>query len=883
MRGLWLRIRRLLGWKQAERDIVDELRFHVEMEAEAHVRKGVAPEEARRRASASFGGAEQWREETRDTRATSWLEDGIRDARFGIRGLLRSPSFSIAALATITLGVAAATAVFSVVYAIVLSPLPYPRPYELVTVWARNPAQGIERDVTSWPNFTDWREGTTTLERIAVVREARYALTGAGDPEEVGGAAVSRGFFELIGAPLALGRGFRDEEVEGEQVRVVVLSHELFTRRFGADRSLIGRTIQLNGEGWEVVGVTAPGQRYPRSAELWTPFAFAGGLAGLREARGAVWLPVVGRLRGGVELAQAQADMDVVARRLREAYSDANEGRGITLEPLQETLVGDVRGPLLLLLGAVGLILLLAVVNVANLLLVRGSARTRELALRLTLGAGKGRILRQVFAESLVLAGVGGVAGAALAAPAVSGFRALRSLGIPRLDEVTVDARVLVLALLVAVGSSVIFGLLPALHASRVDPGTHLREGTRGSSAGGLTRLRAAFVSGQFGLAMLLLVVAGLLMRSFINLRSVEPGFDPERVVSISLSLPAARYADDAAIRAFQGRLEEALAVTPGIRDAGTVSTFFLSALPSMDNITVEGRPELTERTREFPVVDDAVSPGFFRAAGMAIRAGRGFTESDDVESSPVAVVNETFVRVYLDGADPVGRRFVWGGLSSGAEPSWITIVGVVADARRSGLDRSVRPTAFLPARQAPQRRMDVLMRTAGSDPLAAVPALRRVVAAIDPQLPLTRVRTLDQAVSETLALRRFVVTVLSVFAGTALALAAIGIFGVMAYLVGQRTREIGIRVALGSQRETLLRSIVAEGLLQAGVGLVLGLAASLALIRFVRSQLFGLEPSDPATFAGAAAVLLATAILACWVPARRASRVDPTVALREE
>jgi putative ABC transport system permease protein len=858
------------------------LRFHVEMETEAHVREGMGPSEARRRALVAFGGEDRWREETRATRSTGWIEDGLRDARFGVRGLLRSPTFSLAAVATITLGVGATTAVFSVVDGIVLAPLPFPDSDELVTVWMHNPAQGIDEDITSWPNFADWRAASSSLETMAVVRGARYSLTGAGDPEELVGASVSRGFFELIGTPLAFGRGFREDEAEGDQVRVVVLSHELFARRFGADPSLIGRTIQLSDEAWEVIGVSAPGVRYPRTAELWTPLSFSGGYAGLRDSRGALWLPVIGRMAEGVGLTQAQAELDGIAARLEEAYPVANEGVGIKLEPLRQTLVGDVRAPLLVLLGAVGVVLLLAVVNVANLLLVRGSSRTRELSVRLTLGAGKGRILRQVLSESLLLGGVGGLSGAAAAAIAVAGLVALGPAGLPRLDELHVDARVLGLALLIAVGSSALFGILPALHAARVDPGIQLREGTRGSSSGLLARIRGTFVIGQFALALLLLVGAGLLVRSFVNLRSIDPGFDPRNVLSVTVSLPPGRYPDGAAVRSFHSELQGALSALPGARRVGTVSTFFLSALPDMGGITVEGRPELVERTREFPVVQDAASPGFFQAAGMGMVTGRGFTDADGPESVDVAVVNEAFVRVYLSGVDPLGRRFSWGSGYGEAEPPWITIVGVVADARRSGVDQAVRPSAFVPAAQAPQRRMDVLVRTA-SDPLRVMPEVRRVVSAIDPQLPLTRVRTLEQAMAESLSQRRFVVGVLSAFAAAALALAAIGIFGVMAYLVEQRTREIGIRVALGAQRGSVLRQVFSEGMTHAAAGLVIGVVASLALTRFVRSQLFGLESSDPATFAMASLVLLATATLACLIPARRAARVDPVVALREE
>jgi putative ABC transport system permease protein len=882
LRGMWLRVRRLLGWRQAERDIEDELRFHVEMQTEAHVREGMDPAEARRRALAEFGGEDRWREETRGARATRWIEDGLRDARFSVRGLLRSPTFSLAALGTITLGVGATTAVFSVVDGIVLAPLPFPDSDELVTVWMHNPPQGIEEDITSWPNFVDWREGSSSVERMAAVRGARYALTGAGDPEELFGASVSRGFFELIGAPLALGRGFRDDEVEGDLVRVVVLSHELFTRRFGADPTLVGRTIQLNDEAWEVIGVTAPGARYPRDAELWTPMSFSGGLAPLREARGALWLPVIGRLADGVDLAQAQAELDGVAARLEEAYPEDNEGVGIKLESLRQTLVGDVRAALLVLLGAVGLVLLLSVVNVANLLLVRGSSRMRELSVRLALGAGKGRILRQVLADSVVLGVVGGLAGAAVAAAAVAGLVELAPAGLPRLDELHVDARVLGFALLIAVGSGMLFGILPALHAARVDFGAQLREGTRGSSSGLLARIRGAFVVGQFALALLLLVGAGLFVRSFVNLRSVEPGFDPESVLSATVSLPAQRYPDGVATGAFRRELDEGLSALPGVRAVGTVSTFFLSALPNMGGITVEGRPELAEQTREFPVVQDVVSPGLFEAAGMEVVAGRTFTDADGPESVAVAVVNESFVRVYFSGTDPIGRRFLWGSSDGEGDPPWITIVGVVADARRSGVDRPVRPSGFIPASQAPQSRMDVLVRTA-SDPLVVMPEVRRVVSSIDPQLPLTRVRTLEQAMSESLSQRRFIVGVLTSFAAAALTLAAIGIFGVMAYLVGQRTREIGIRVALGAQRASVLRQIFAEGMTHAAVGLALGLIASLGLTRFMRSQLFGLEPSDPATIAAAVLLLLTTATAACLIPARRAARVDPVVALRED
>lgn len=881
MRGLWLRIRRLVRWRVSEREIEEELRFHVDMETEEHIRLGRDPTDARRRALASFGGQDRWREETRAVRRTGWLEDWLRDARLAARGLRRAPAFALAALATITLGVGATTAIFSVVQGVVLAPLPYPEADELVTVWMRNPSQNIEEDITSWPNFVDWREQSTLLDGMATVRSGAWALTGAGDPEEVRGAAVSRGFFELIGAPLAVGRSFRDEEVEGEPVRVAVLSHELFTRRFGADPGLVGRTILLNQEPYEVVGVVGPGLAYPRDAQLWIPQSFTEDMAGLRDSRGSLWLPVVGRLGDGVDMAAAQAEMDAVARRLEAEYPVVNEGVGITLEPFQETLVGDVRTPLLMLLAAVGLVLLIAVVNVANLLLVRGATRARELAVRLTLGAGRGRIVRQVLAESMVLGVAGGLAGIGLAIVMVRGMVAAAPPGLPRIDEVGVDPGTLAFALAVALGASVLFGLVPAIHARRVEPGSQLREGTRGSSGAGLARLRGSFVVGQFGLALLLLVGAGLLGRSFLKLRAVEPGFDSDGVLSVGLSLPATRYPAPEDLRAFQEQLQTDVRSIPGVTEVGAISTFFLQALPNMGRVSIEGRPELYEGNQDSPVVQDIASAGFYGAAGMRLVAGRVPRASDGPESPLVAVVNETFVRRFLDGSDPLEARFTWGEPPDDGD-GWVQIIGVVADARRSGLDQAVRPGAFLSAAQLPPRRMDLLVRTAG-DPLAVVRSVEGSVHGIDDQLPLTRVRTLEQAMSDGLAPRRFVAGLLGAFAATALALAAVGIFGVMAYLVGQRTREIGIRVALGAERSTVLAKVLAEGMVHAGLGLLVGGVAALLLTRYLRSQLFGLEPTDPLSFALASLVLLVVAAGACLVPARRAAGVDPIVALRAD
>ncbi len=879
MRGIWLRLLRLLRWRASEREVDEELRFHVDMETEKHRRAGVDPVEARRRALVALGGRDRWREEVRSARGTAWIEDAVRDVRFAARGLMRSPGFAGVAIGAIALGVGATTAIYSVVDQVVLSPLPYPQSDELVTVWMRNPRQGTERGVASWPNFVDWRAAATTLEGMATVLPARYTLTGAGDPEEVLGASVSAAFFELIGAPLALGRPFRDDEVEPDFAHAVVLSHELFSRRFGADPSVVGRTIVLNDAPYEVVGVTQPGRGYPRDAELWIPQAFGPNRVGMYP-RWRLEFPVIGRLKDGVSLRVAQAEMDAIAARLEKAYPEDNRGVGIGLEPLQETLVGNVSTSLFVLLGAVAAVLLIAVVNVANLLLARGTARARELAARLALGAGRGRIVRQILAESALLGGVGGLVGAALALLGVSALVAAGPVELPRLDEVHPDWLILGFSLAVALSASCVFGLVPALHAGRVDPATNLRESVRGSSSGSLGRVRGSFVAGQFALALVLLVGSGLLLRSFLNLRAVDPGFDPEGVLSLSLHLAPDRYADAESRRAFQRELLDAVSALPGVESAGTIGNLFLGDAPRMGTPTVEGRAEQFGPDRQVPVVGDDVSPGFFSTLGMKIVAGRGLKETDGPQDIPVAVVNETFARLFLAGLDPVGQRYTW--LPAGKNTYWFTIVGVVEDARRSGLAAPVRPAAFNPTGQRAPYQFDLLVRTAG-DPLSLAPAVRDAVHRIDGAVPVSRVRTLDQAMGDSLAQRRFVSWLLGVFALAALMLAAIGAFGVMAYVVGQRRREIGIRVALGAARSRLLAQVLREGMLHAGIGLLLGVLASLALAPVIRSQLFGLEATDPATFAAASAVLLLVAAAACLLPARRAAAVDAMVVLREE
>jgi putative ABC transport system permease protein len=876
---MWLKARALLTPRRVERELDDEVRFHLEMQIEENLRRGMEPREARRDAYRSFGGVERFKEQTRETRGTRWADDLVRDTKHGLRALLRSRAFAAAALLTIALGVGATTTVFSVVRGVLLRPLPYADPDRLVSVWLSNPPQGIEEDIVSFPAFEMWREQGETLSHVVGVRTMRTALTGDGEPEEVRGATVTRGFFEMLGVPLFLGRDFRSEEAEVDVGGgVVILSHELWTRRYGADPAVIGRLIPLNDVSHEVIGVAAPGAAFPPDAQLWTPLSFEGN-EGLREASGALWLPVVGRIAPGIGLSDASTQMAAVAARVAEVFPDTYEGTGITLEPMHETLVGDVRVPLLILLGAVVLVLLIAAANVANLLLARGTVRGREMAVRLALGAGKGRLARQVLAEGAVLGLAGGALGAVFAVVGVGALLRLAPAELPRLDRVSVDLPVLAFALVVALGTSLLFGVVPALRAGADSAADDLRAGGRGASDAVLRRVRAAFVAAQFALALVLLVGSGLLLRSFVNLQSVDAGMDPRGVLSFRVGLPGGRYQTYEDVRAFYDEVIPALESLPGAQGAAAVAGVFKVQLANMAGISLESRPDLDGR--ENPVAYDGATPDFLDVLGMKLLAGRAFGAEDERGGPRVAIVSETFVRTFLPDRDPIGERFVFGAPPDD-DSRWITIVGVVEDAQRWGLGEPLRPYAFRPMTQFMETSADVLVRTSG-DPAALAQAVREVVERVDPALPITNLRTLEQAISGTLAQRRFLMLLLGLFAGAATVLAGVGIYGVMAYLVGRRTREIGIRVAMGARRWGVVRSVLRDALLQAMAGVTVGVAGALALTRFLDSQLFGLAPTDPATFAGVVLVLVGVALLASFVPARRAAGVQPSVALRED
>jgi putative ABC transport system permease protein len=611
--------------------------------------------------------------------------------------------------------------------------------------------------------------------------------------------------------------------------------------------------------------------------DFWIPLRPS---ADLRESRGALWLPVIGRLAPGVTFDQAQAELSAIARRLEQSYPEANDGMGVLLEPLRASIVGDVRQPLLVLLGAVALVLLIACANIANVLLVRGTARRAEMAVRAALGASRRQLAMQVGAESLLLALAGGTLGVLAAYVGLKGLVGLAPPSLPRLDAIRLDGSVLGVTAAVTVLCGMLFGLVPALDAGGRGPAEAIKQGGRGTVGGSAAeRLRPVLVVSQFALAVMLLAGAGLMLRSFAKMQDVDPGFDATHVALVELAVPARKYETPEQINAFYEELLSSLRATPGVESADAISNFVLGRLPNSASIVIEG-VELPPALERLPVAFDGVTPGFVRTSRMRLLSGRGLLPTDRQGAPRVALVSETMVRTFLRGADPVGARFAFG-MPDSAE-GWITIVGVVADARRSGPVEPVRPYVLLPHAQYTTRQLDILIRATG-EPLALLPQVRAAVRAIDAAQPITGVRTLEQAFGETVAPRRFLMVLLSIFGGAACALAAIGIYGVMAYAVAQRTREIGVRIALGAPPGRVQRLVITQAMAQAGIGLVLGVAGALLLGGQIRAQLFGVAPGDPTTLVATVGLLALVALLASWLPARRAAAVDPTTAMRVE
>ena len=803
------------------------------------------------------------------------------DLQYAARNIRKKPLFHLIVVLTLALGIGANAAIFTVVNAVLLQPLPYPDPERLMMVWTHNPRQGFDKDVGTYPNFDDWRRGSRSFERMSAYSGTSVTLTGRGDPAQIRGARVTHEFFETLGTMPVRGRGFAPQEGQAGGERVVVLSHGLWTRRFGGDTSVVGQSVVLSGISHQVLGVMSAEFDYPDDAELWLPLAPVGDYASLFKSRGSYWLTVIGRLKPGATQAAAQAELDAIAATLERQYP-TNAGIGVRLVPLHEELVGDVKRPLLILLGAVSFVLLIACANVANLLLTRAATRGRELAIRAALGAGRLRLLRQMLTESLLLGTLGGAAGLVLAIWAVDVLRALAPAELPRLTNVAVDAPVLAYAAVASLFTSLLFGIVPALHVSRRDTTGRLTEGGRTAVDGARGgRLRGALAVGELAVALVLLLGAGLLIRSFIALNNQDPGFATRGVLAMRLQLPAAKYPESAQVAAFHAQVIERLRALPGVQSAAAGTSLLLSRLPNSASISIEGRPPLPPGAQDIPVPYDSVTPEFFDTLQIPLLRGRIFTRGDSPESQPVAMVNEAFVRRFFAGEDPVGRRLTFGD-GTAANTRWQTIVGVVADTRRGGFDREPWAEVYFPMPQAPDRRVFAFVRTAG-DPSAVIGAAQAAVWSIDRDQAIVSTRTVPELLAQREANRRFTTLLLAVFAGAALVLAIIGIYGVIAYSTAQRTQEIGIRMALGADRASVLRMVLAGGLRIAAAGLTLGVLGALALTQVLSGLLFGVTARDPSTFVIVSGALLLVSLAACWIPARRAMRVEPVMALRGE
>ena len=874
------RLRSLLRRAQADQELDDELRDHLERKTEEYLAHGMTQEDAHRRARLDLDGIEQTKEKCRDTRKVNWIQDLVQDFRYGLGVLRKSPSFTAVVILTLALGIGASTVIFSVVNGVLLRPLPYPNHDRLVRIGETHPRNGCGFCGTlgnvTYANFNDLERAATTVGNIAAFRQWLFNLTGEGEPEQVPGALVSGNFFAAFGSQPILGRVITPEEdAPGADNHVAVLSYALWQRRFGADPRIIGKTLRINAEDFRVVGVMPRGFDYPENySEIWSPLVPHGQF---RNNRRAHLLTVVADLRAGQTIGNAQAEIAAIGQRIEKQNKSDDPDMMFSTISLKKSIVAPVQPALLVLMFAVGLLLATACANLANLLLARGAAREKEFSLRTALGAGRGRLVRQLLTESIVLALLGAALGFGIATWSLQFISALASQDLPRFGEIVVDWRVLGFTLVISCLSVVLFGLAPAVSSTKTDLRTSLKEGPTSSGARPRGASRALIVP-QFALAVVLLVGAGLLANSFVRLLRVNPGFRPEGVLSLQLFLSPTEYPerDPRTALVLQQMLERVRAI-PGVRSAGLVTALPITGGASTDFV-IEGRP--LPPANDEPSADiRSVDSNYFRTMGIPLLAGREFTEADNAAANRVMVINETMARQYWPTESPIGQHVTmkdWGPPMTGE------IVGVVGDVKARGLDEAVGSMIYWPYFQFPIIFNTIVARTDG-DPSQFIPAVKAAVWAVNGKQPISRIETLEQILLESLARRGLYMILLGVFAIAALLLAAVGIYGMVSFSVSQRVREMGIRVAIGAKRADVLRLVVGQGTKVALLGIAVGIAAALGLTRLMISLLFGVSATDPLTFLGVAALLTLVALGASFLPALRATRVDPMVALRYE
>ena len=870
-------LRNLFRKSRAERDLDDEVHAYLQELTGEKIRSGMRYEDARRAAAIELGGVEQVKESVREIRRGHMLEELMQDVRYAARTLRNNPGFAAVAVLALALGIGANTAMFSVVYGILLRPLPYPDADRVAVVYMHWLPWDNPRGNMSMADFLDWKSQTTSFEdpSLYAAMGQRFDLTGGGASEQVYGASATAGFFTTLRAHPIVGRTFLPGEDLPTSARVAVIGASLWQRRFGGRADVLGHPIDLNGVPCAVVGVMPAAFHFPLAeSEVWTNLPVVP-----PNRRGPFFYRAFGRLKTGVTIAQAQAEANAIGGRIEQANPTVYSHLDLPVVSIRDALVGSVRTPLAVMICAVCVVLLIAVVNVANLMLARATVREREMALRLSLGAGRGRLVRQLLTESVLLSGLGGVAGLALAYLGIVLLRAANPGNLPRIADVRLDGAVLAFLVLISLLTGILFGLAPALQSARTDLSSALKEGGRTTAGASRQGTRAALVVSEIALSLMLLVAAGLLLRSLLRLQRVDAGFRgaPERILAMTISPANRRYADEATGVAFYGRLLDRVRQLPGIDLAALSDGLPPDQESDADTFTIQGAPPRAEGN---PVVTlDTVSPDYFRAMGIPLLRGRAFTERDGRESPPVAMVSESFARRFFPGENPLDKRIK----QSGPQLTFLPfreIVGVVADVKYTGLQDNRQSAYYLPYTQNYSRRTFLVVRSS-LDAANLSPMLRREIQAVDKDVVVAYVSTLQQAMRDSVARPRFDAVLLILFAGVALLLAVIGIYGVMAYSVAQRTHEIGVRMALGARRADVLNLVLRQGARLAAVGIAVGLGGAFVFMRLMRALLFDTSVQDTFTFAVTAVGLFAVAVLASLIPAHRATRIDPLSALR--
>jgi putative ABC transport system permease protein len=876
---LLFRIRSLFGKEAAEASLEDELRFHREQQLEKHLQSGMTRDEAMRRFRIEFGGLDQTKEDCREARGVNLIETLLRDLRYALRTLRKSPGFTVVALLTLALGIGANTAMFSIVYGVLLRPLPYKDPSRLIVL--NETTARVGRVSVSYPNFEDWRQQSRAFSQMAAVISVSFNLGAVSQPENITGEAVSPNYLSMIGVRPILGRDFDASEEKAGTEPVVLLSYPLWQSHFGGSSSAIGQTITLDGRRFTIVGVLPPDFRTLDKTDVVEPtgvWATNNSATNERGDRGD--MVVAGRLAPGMSLAQARAEMEGIAAQLATAYPHTNAQCGVFLQPIRDVFVSDVRPAILVLFAAVIFVLLIACANIANLCLMRGASRTKEIALRLAIGASGGRIVGQMLAESFVLATLGGLLGLALA---IGGMRGLSRLMPPSMlasEDMNLNGMVLLFTAGVVVLSAFLFGLAPALHSTKANVQSELKEGGRNTAGAGQNRWRGVLVIAEISLALILLVSAGLMMKSFYRLLSVDPGFVPDRVLTMYINLRTAQYDKDIAVLNFWQQVLERVRPLPGVESAALGTAIPLTDDHSRTDITIEGMPPAKPGGLPHPDVH-VVSSAYVSTLGVPLLRGRTFSDEDTENAPHVGMINSALARRFFPNEDPVGKRFMFGRPSTDIT-KWVLVVGVLGDTKLYGLANPSRLEVYLPFRQSPRNDMSLVVKSK-IDPAVLTSGIRGAIASIDRDQPVFGIATMKQLVGNSVATQRITLVLLGLFSALALVLAAIGIYGVISYSVAQRSHEIGIRMALGARRGDVMRMILAQGAKIAGIGVIIGIIASFCLTRLMTSLLFSVSAADPATFAGVAITLALVATLACYLPARRALRVDPIIALRCE